>query len=48
MLCRKEKKARSGLILSSREIANIPVIPIIKTVGIIIINENLRLLFKTL
>ena len=44
----KEKKARSGLILLSREIANIPVIPIIKTVGIIIINENLRLLFKTL
>ena len=37
----KEKKARSGLILSSNETANIPVIPIIKTVGIIIIKENL-------
>ena len=44
---RIEKKAKSGFILLSIEIANIPAIPIKKTIGIIATNENKRLLFNT-
>ena len=44
---RIEKKAKSGFTLSSIETAIIPLIPIKKTIGIIIINENRRLFFNT-
>ena len=45
---RIEKKARSGFTLVSIETATIPVTPIKKTIGIIIRNEIIRLLFNTL
>ena len=40
------KKAKSGFTLESMDIAIIPLIPIKKTIGIIIINESNRLFFK--
>ena len=42
-----EKKAKSGFTLLSTEIAIIPVIPIKKTIGIIIKKDSLRLFFNT-
>ena len=42
-----EKKAKSGFISLLTETANIPVRPIKKTMGIIIIKDNNRLFFKT-
>ena len=42
-----EKKARSGFKLVSTETAMIPVIPIKKTMGIIIKKDSFKLLFKT-
>ena len=44
---RIEKKARSGFILLSRDIAINPETPIKKTIGIIIKKENQRLCFNT-
>ena len=45
---RDEKRAKSGFTSLSIEKANIPLTPIKNTIGIIIINDNQRLLVKTL
>ena len=42
-----EKKAKSGFVLLSTETAIIPIIPIKKTMGIIIKKDSLRLRFNT-